>query len=295
MVITIVASLGELTAKLNAVFTPQPLKSDSSQSFDSTLNRLAEGAAGLALSGSTNVQYRYSWVPATVRENLMPLDAYKPGQYRYQLSGFSHDKIGPNHASSMNKKYIAARVFEQIDVHHPEALNMAVAVLKAQGWDATIVGKDKIDFNDGLGPVDVIRNMSTQTNMVWHWMVDAAPPEISSLDAVEAPVAVRETLAPPDLFVVVQQVAAETGYPDSRINVTAFTQIVAERLAQKDANCGRYVNSNGNLGKDTLAYRINGQNDHPYKIDIVSGSTGPNPRIHWSEHGESNGTWTPAK
>ena len=99
---------------------------------------------------------------------------------------------------------------------------------------------------------------------------------------------------PPNRFEVVQQVAIETGYPDSGIHVTAFTQKVAERLAQEDANWGRRINSTGPLGKDTVAYRVNGQNDNPFSIDIVLGATGDNPSIHWSQHGHIGGTWTPA-
>ena len=100
---------------------------------------------------------------------------------------------------------------------------------------------------------------------------------------------------PPNRFEVVQQVASETGYPHSGIHVSNFTQIVAERLAQEDPNWGRRINDTGPLGKDTVAYRINGQNNNPFSIDIVLGATGPNPRIHWSEHGSIGGVWTPAK
>ncbi len=181
MVLTIAASLGQLTAKLNAVFTPSHVRGNSSKSFDNSLSRLAESiksssaegpsAAGLSTTALSNVQYKYDWVPTAVMENLASLDAYKPDQYRQQLSGFNHDKIGPNHTSSMNMKYIAARVFEQIDVNDSDALDKAIALLKEQGWDAKMVGKDKIDFNDGQGPIDVIRNRSAGTNMAWQWNV----------------------------------------------------------------------------------------------------------------------------
>ena len=99
---------------------------------------------------------------------------------------------------------------------------------------------------------------------------------------------------PPNRFEVVQQVAAETGYPGSGIHVSDFTQKVAERLAKEDPNWGRRINDAGPLGKDTVAYRINGQNNNPYSIDIVLGATGSNPTIHWSEHGSIGGVWTPA-
>jgi hypothetical protein len=70
---------------------------------------------------------------------------------------------------------------------------------------------------------------------------------------------------------------------------------VAERLAQKDLNWGRQINDSGPLGKDTVAYRVNGQNNNPYSIDIVSGATSSNPKIYWSEHGSIGGVGTPAK
>ena len=94
---------------------------------------------------------------------------------------------------------------------------------------------------------------------------------------------------PPNRFAVVQQVAAETGYPDSGIDVRDFTQIVAERLHQEDANWGRRINITGPLGKDTVAYRIAGET--PFSIDIVSGAGSANPKIHWDEHGQVGGTW----
>ena len=99
---------------------------------------------------------------------------------------------------------------------------------------------------------------------------------------------------PPNRLAVVRQVAAETGYPNSGISVHAFTQAVASRLAQEDPNWGRRINDTGPLGKDTVAYRVNGQNDNPYSIDIVLGATGTNPIVQWSEHGQVGGTWTPA-
>ena len=99
---------------------------------------------------------------------------------------------------------------------------------------------------------------------------------------------------PPNRFAVVQQVAAETSYPSSGIDVTAFTQVVAARLAQEDGDWGRRINDSGPLGKDTVAYRVGGQSDNPFSIDIVSGATTSNPVIHWSEHGRVGGTWTPA-
>ena len=97
---------------------------------------------------------------------------------------------------------------------------------------------------------------------------------------------------PPNRLEVVKQVAAETGYPNSGINVSDFTQRVASRLAREDSRWGRYINNNGNLGKDTVSYRVNG-NTNPFKIDIVSGAGTSHPKPHWDAHGQGGGVWKP--
>ena len=86
-----------------------------------------------------------------------------------------------------------------------------------------------------------------------------------------------------------QQVANETGYPDSGLNVDACTQIVAERLHAEDPNWGRRINITGPIGKDTVAYKAS--DGRPYSIDIVAGAGGSNPKIHWDAHGFIGGTW----
>ena len=95
---------------------------------------------------------------------------------------------------------------------------------------------------------------------------------------------------PPNRFAVVQQVAAETGYPQSGIHVTDFTQQVALRLHQEDPNWGRRLNNSGVIGNDTVAYRIPGTSN-PYSVDIVLGATSGSPAIHWAEHGQVGGQW----
>lgn len=97
---------------------------------------------------------------------------------------------------------------------------------------------------------------------------------------------------PPNRFAIVQEIAAETGYPSSGIHVTDFTQKVAERLHAEDPNWGRRINITGPLGKDTVAYKIDGSTDNPFSVDIVLGAGGTNPRIHWDGHGQIGGTWT---
>ena len=96
---------------------------------------------------------------------------------------------------------------------------------------------------------------------------------------------------PPNRFKVVQRVAAEKNYPNSGMRPRDFTQIVAQRLARKDANWGRWLKPNGRLAKDHVAYRNDGQNDNPFSIDIL---TGGDSTIQWKERGLIGGTWIPA-
>ena len=115
--------------------------------------------------------YRFEWIPAAVAEILEPPQGYTPGPHRDQLTGFNHSKIGPGHTSTMNLKYVSARIFEQIDVNDPQALATAITRLNELGFDATAVGADKIDFNDGQGPIDVVRNASGSgsDSRAWQW------------------------------------------------------------------------------------------------------------------------------
>ena len=96
---------------------------------------------------------------------------------------------------------------------------------------------------------------------------------------------------PPNRFSIVQEIARETGYPDSGMHVTDFTQKVAERLHAEDANWGRRINITGPIGKDTVAYKVDGSTDNPFSVDIVLGAGGNSPQIHWDGHGQIGGTW----
>lgn len=104
-----------------------------------------------------------------------------------------------------------------------------------------------------------------------------------------AATAAYDCCPPPNRLTVVQQVANETGYPDSGMHVTDFTQRVAEKLHAEDQHWGRRINISGPLGKDTVAYKAS--DGRPYSIDIVMGATGDNPQLHWDQHGFVGGTW----
>lgn len=102
---------------------------------------------------------------------------YKAGPYRDQLEGFNHAKLNPSHPDAMTLKYIAARVFEQIDVYSATALDDAVKAFNEAGVPARRVEPDRIDFGNGEGPIDVIRNAAwldgdKSAGMGWWWGVE---------------------------------------------------------------------------------------------------------------------------
>lgn len=99
---------------------------------------------------------------------------YQVGAFRHQLEGFNEAKFDPAHAEGMTLKMIAARVFEQFDVYSETSFDAVVQAFNDLGIAATKVGFDKIDFGNGEGPVDVIRNAAwldgdTSAGMAWQW------------------------------------------------------------------------------------------------------------------------------
>jgi hypothetical protein len=99
---------------------------------------------------------------------------YTAGPYRPQLEGFNSAKFDPSHPEGMTLKMIAARIFEQLDVYSPAAFDDAVQAFNDLGIPATKVGIDQIDFGNGEGPVDVIRNAAwlggdKAAGMAWQW------------------------------------------------------------------------------------------------------------------------------
>jgi hypothetical protein len=99
---------------------------------------------------------------------------YRPGQYRNQLEGFNDAKFDPAHPEGMTLKMIAARIFEQFDVYAPGSFDEVVKAFNDLGIPASKVEPDKIDFGNGEGPVDVIRNAAwldgdKSAGMAWQW------------------------------------------------------------------------------------------------------------------------------
>jgi hypothetical protein len=92
------------------------------------------------------------------------------GQYRMMLAGFDHNKLdNPSMQGAGTIKYQAARIFQNY-APMPESLPAVIADLKAQGVNATQIGIDKIDFNDGYGPIDVIQGAYPGGGVAWQWL-----------------------------------------------------------------------------------------------------------------------------
>ena len=89
------------------------------------------------------------------------------GEFRHMLAGFDFNKIeDPIHQTM---KYKAARIFQNYSPT-PDNMGAVIADLKTQGISATQLGMDKIDFNDGYGPIDVIQGAHAGGGIAWQWL-----------------------------------------------------------------------------------------------------------------------------
>lgn len=89
------------------------------------------------------------------------------GDYSRFLEGFDPTKLADLSHNSI--KYRAARVFQHFA---PTLGNMPAVIeeLKKAGLNVTWKGGDLIDFNDGFGPIDVMRNSSGPGSSGWQWL-----------------------------------------------------------------------------------------------------------------------------
>ena len=203
----ITASIGRLVARLHMLFGPQPESQGPAASFQRSLRNVpgndhdgfksspslltTTGIITADLSslipmlkplsdwrqfvfGRTEVG-KYEHLPVAPPDRLVSAIGYRGGVFRNQLTGFNCNKLSPAHPDAMNLKYVAARIFEQIDVYSADPTAAAVAVFNELGIPATRVGKDKIDFGNGQGPVDVVRNMTAHgetsvSGRAWQWI-----------------------------------------------------------------------------------------------------------------------------
>ena len=169
------APIGQLASELNATNTPQTPRSDAD--FQQTVRNIVEGgntgAAGPAyISTTTSLtdvedlistfeslsdwrhfvfgrteNGKYEYISVAIPDRDVSSAGYLNGPYRDQLSGFDVSKIDPSHPDSMNLKYVAARIFEQINVTGLDPVAEAIAVFNEVGIPATQAGDDKIDYS----------------------------------------------------------------------------------------------------------------------------------------------------
>jgi hypothetical protein len=108
----------------------------------------------------------------TATSGRLAAETQTPGAFRDYMSGFNFYKLdNPGMADHDEIKYKAARVFQNYKPM-PESLPAVVADLQAQGINARQVAFDKIDFNDGWGPIDVIQGAYPGGGVAWMWLPD---------------------------------------------------------------------------------------------------------------------------
>lgn len=102
--------------------------------------------------------------PLSLPAQPMP-SVQQQGQYRDQLSGFDMGKLNdPNHNTI---KYQAARVFQNF-APSTESMPAVLAALRQAGLNVDQTSKDKFDFHDGYGPIDVGYAFG-DPNAAHHW------------------------------------------------------------------------------------------------------------------------------
>ena len=138
------APIGQLMSQLN--MTNVPNRSQPETEFQSSLRSVAESGPETAnetafirtTTSLTDVQDfideleplkdwkhfvfgrtengKYEYVSVAIPDRDVTSDGYVPGPFRDHMTGFNYDRLHPSHPDAMNMKYIAGRVFEQIDV-----------------------------------------------------------------------------------------------------------------------------------------------------------------------------------
>lgn len=125
----------------------------SAQEFGTFLTRMLDGA-----SDPSAVPHNHVSPGLTGSE-------YQP------MSGFDTSKL--NDTSHTTMKYTFARAVQDLGLlQAPTSDNLQAIVdrLAEAGVTATVVSKDKIDFGDGYGPIDVIARTGT-AEAQWQWLV----------------------------------------------------------------------------------------------------------------------------
>jgi len=94
---------------------------------------------------------------------------HEAGRTYQQYAGWDTGKLNdPNHQTT---KYNFMRTVQQLGIpaNSPGVLNAVADYMRNHGYPGTqVVGRDKIDFGDGFGPIDVVVGSQT-SNPSWGW------------------------------------------------------------------------------------------------------------------------------
>lgn len=88
------------------------------------------------------------------------------------FTGFNTDKIAnPGaHTDAQTSKYAFARYAQSYDPRDPASLGKIVEAMKRDGFPVNFDGRDKVDFGDGYGGIDVLRNwVDGKGGDAWAW------------------------------------------------------------------------------------------------------------------------------
>lgn len=151
------SALSDLISKVMDKFDTDKDKKLSQAEFSSFLTGLLEGQGSTPAATTTPVP-------------KVPDPAVKVGDYRSRLAGFDFRKMDdPSISDANTSKYKAARIFQDYPPM-PESLPAVIERLKAIGVNASHDGKDKIDFGDGFGQIDVIQGAYPGGGVAWQWI-----------------------------------------------------------------------------------------------------------------------------
>ncbi len=149
-------SISQLISKVMEKYDADKDGKLTSQEFGSFLSGLIGGTGGTGVRTAA---------AASVSSASQPT-----GSYRSKLAGFDFAKLDdPSMRGAGTSKYIAARVFQDFPPM-PESIPGVIDRLKAQGVNAVQTDHDKIDFNDGYGPIDVIQGAYPGGGVAWQWL-----------------------------------------------------------------------------------------------------------------------------
>jgi len=129
--------------------------------FSSFLNTFMKSVGGAASNGASGaVQTTPIFAALTAAPAALP--ACPPGWNAEKWVNPSHNTV----------KYVAGRIMarhspsEWVD---PATREQILSEFRAAGLEPTASGKDKCDFNDGAGPIDIVQAAS-EGGRAWQWL-----------------------------------------------------------------------------------------------------------------------------